>query len=685
MPSSFCLNSSRNRYNDNDNDNDNTAAPDAGKSKTAPNKTGVQPERRRREQRTTNITPRSSNSNNSSRSSSANAMTSLLVAAAFVTASLGPTMDVVANAAAAPVAAADAANTPVLNLVSPGTLILEAPVLQKPQQLVAATESVVGKVIRTTYLNKTNRRELTHSVQTLQTTLNQELSSKEAWQQVYGLLKEYGAEVKLLNTESGRTTFVLRPPADYKRTLEDAITNKQVNILVNNELVQLTLEYQHNTNTNPSNGGGGGQTEGASSSSSMIRPDDELILRVSGYKGYDPTAVASASSSSSKNDVTSQDLTKVLKRLILMDTASSRTTNRGGSGPQWYQAVTNFWEAPIARSSSSSLLPSTTTTGDVIVVSGLAAITIAYAWSYAYYKEQQEQSEKPAKPKRPPVRPETQAANDKTKTKTNVKPATAGKTKKVAGTKKTATKTEEQAQTLRRSKEPDKMVTTKKKKKKIEEKYESKTQRNSKYQTAQFIEAPSKARFVGKTKEQKHKLESELKLKLKLEEEATAAAASEKEQSAVLVDDDENDAEDINVVIEFDEKGKVIFKVDEQQQPQSSSRSRPDSVLAFVQALYFPWLGFFFSSSSVSSSSSNENTTTPKVLSIVQSVYFPWGGIFFPASSATVSTTSKDRDEVDDDDDDDDEDTTSATATTEGVLPLFRALLFPWFGILQGK
>ena len=680
MPSSFCLNSSRNRYNDNDNDNDNTAAPDAGKSKTAPNKTGVQPERRRREQRTTNITPRSSNSNNSSRSSSANAMTSLLVAAAFVTASLGPTMDVVANAAAAPVAAADAANTPVLNLVSPGTLILEAPVLQKPQQLVAATESVVGKVIRTTYLNKTNRRELTHSVQTLQTTLNQELSSKEAWQQVYGLLKEYGAEVKLLNTESGRTTFVLRPPADYKRTLEDAITNKQVNILVNNELVQLTLEYQHNTNTNPSNGGGGGQTEGASSSSSMIRPDDELILRVSGYKGYDPTAVASASSS--KNDVTSQDLTKVLKRLILMDTASSRTTNRGGSGPQWYQAMTNFWDAPIARSSSSSsLLPSTK--GDVIVVSGLAAITIAYAWSYAYYKEQQEQSEKPAKPKRPPVRPETQAANDKTKTKTNVKPATAGKTKKVAGTKKTATKTEEQAQTLRRSKEPDKMVTTttkKKKKKKIEEKYESKTQRNSKYQTAQSTEAPSKARFVGKTKEQKHTLESELKLKLKLEEEAAAVAALEKEPSAALVDDGADDAEDINVVIEFDEKGKVIFKVDEQQQPQSSSQSRPDSVLAFVQALYFPWLGFFFSSSSVSSSS-NENTTTPKVLSIVQSVYFPWGGIFFPASSATVSTTSKDRDEVDDDD----EDTTSTTVTTEGVLLLFRALLFPWFGILQGK
>ena len=674
MPSSFCLNSSRNRYNDNDNDNDNTAAPDAGKSKTAPNKTGVQPERRRREQRTTNITPRSSNSNNSSRSSSANAMTSLLVAAAFVTASLGPTMDVVANAAAAPVAAADAANTPVLNLVSPGTLILEAPVLQKPQQLVAATESVVGKVLRTTYLNKTNRRELTHSVQTLQTTLNQELSSKEAWQQVYGLLKEYGAEVKLLNTESGRTTFVLRPPADYKRTLEDAITNKQVNILVNNELVQLTLEYQHNTNTN-TNPSGGSQTEGASSSSSMIRPDDELILRVSGYKGYDPTAVASASSS--KNDVTSQDLTKVLKRLILMDTASSRTTNRGGSGPQWYQAMTNFWDAPIARSSSSSsLLPSTK--GDVIVVSGLAAITIAYAWSYAYYKEQQEQSEKPAKPKRPPVRPETTAANDKTNT--NVKPAPAGKKKKVAGTKKTATRTEEQAQTLRRSKEPDKMVTTKKEKKKIEEKDESKTQRNSKYQTAQFIEAPSKARFVGKTKEQKHKLESELKLKLKLEEEATAAAASEKEQSAVLVDDDENDAEDINVVIEFDEKGKVIFKVDEQQQPQSSSQSRPDSVLAFVQALYFPWLGFFFSSSSVSSSS-NENTTTPKVLSIVQSVYFPWGGIFFPASSATVSTTSKDRDEVDDDD----EDTTSTTVTTEGVLLLFRALLFPWFGILQGK
>jgi len=542
---------------------------------------------------------------------------------------------------------------------------------------------VVGKVIRTTYLNKTNRRELANSVQTLQTTLTQELSSKEAWQQVYGLLKEYGAEVKLLNTESGRTTFVLRPPADYKRTLEDAITNKQVNILVNGELVQLTLEYQHNTNTNPGNGDGG-QTEGASSSSSMIRPDDELILRVSGYKGYDPTAVASASSS--KNDVTSQDLTKVLKRLILMDTASSRTTNRGGSGPQWYQAVTNFWDAPIARSSSSSLLPSTK--GDVIVVSGLAAITIAYAWSYAYYKEQQEQSGNPAKPKRPPVRPETQAANDKTKTTTtNVKPATAGKKKKVAGRKKTATRTEEQAQTLRQSKELEQMATTttkKKKKKKIEEKYESKTQRNSNYQKAQSIEAPSKARFVGKTKEQTRKLESELKLKLKLEEEAAAVAALEKEPSAALVDDDEDDAEDINVVIEFDEKGKVIFKVDEQQQPQSSSQSRPDSVLAFVQALYFPWLGFFFSSSSVSSSS-NENTTTPKVLSIVQSVYFPWGGIFFPASSATVSTTSKDRDEVDDDDDDDDEDTTSATATTEGVLPLFRALLFPWFGILQGK
>merc|ERR1711971_893536 len=101
----------------------------------------------------------------------------------------------------------------------------------------------------------------------------------------------------------------------------------------------------------------------------------------------------------------------------------------------------------------------------------------------------------------------------------------------------------------------------------------------------------------------------------------------------------EEEEEDIKVVIDIDGKGKIaLLKMTEEEREQYNMRvvRRPDSVLAFAQALYLPWLGLFFPSTSSSlsttsfSSQDQQRPTTTKFISFLQALYFPWAGLFFP-------------------------------------------------------
>jgi hypothetical protein len=532
--------------------------------------------------------------------SSNNQWKSLLVAAAFVTSTLGSNVPVpaVVNAATESSSSASsslAAVEKTLDLVSPGTITIETSIFKNnnPSKVIQSTESIINDLVKTTLINKQNRIALSESVQKIKSSIVHEFNSVDAYQQVYSIIKMYGIDLKQ------DTNLIIRPPADYKRFYNDFITNQQINVLINGEIIQFTAEHNTNTNTNTDKPLAvpvvdGSSAVKSSTTTSEIKPDDEWILRIRGYKGYDPNAVV-------------QQL--ALKQNPLLLSSSSQTFNT----PEWYRNFKNYW-----NSSPQSLngVPLVQTNGDVIVITGIAAIGISYAWSYAYYIEQNELAE-------------TEAQNKKDQLK------------------------------LKKAAAKDTDITKKKKKEKPKPKKEKKEK------TPLPPSPPPKPKFVGKSKTTTNDTK----------EGAATATTVEAEEAYPDV------ADNVKVVIDFDSKGKVVLKTYDS----TKRQGRPNSILSFLQALYFPWLGFFFSSTSISNDDDNNSNQRPppKVVTFVQALYFPWAGIFFP------STTTNNNEEKNVNDT-----TASAVATTNknnnnnnstGLIPLLRALWFPWIGILQGK
>lgn len=83
---------------------------------------------------------------------------------------------------------------------------------------------------------------------------------------------------------------------------------------------------------------------------------------------------------------------------------------------------------------------------------------------------------------------------------------------------------------------------------------------------------------------------------------------------------------DVDVVIDFDEQGKVVITTTE------TKKSR-DGVVSFLQALYFPWLGLVVPGMTMKleplevKEDVEEQESEPGFFSFVRALYFPWVGI----------------------------------------------------------
>lgn len=514
--------------------------------------------------------------------------TNLLVAAAFVTATLGDGM--LANALVedpsssstmdAATTAAKTATTPPataatkLELVSPGSPIIETKIVHgDPKVLVQSTEKAVKNLAKTALLERDNRAALSESVQRLRTTVQTELSSVQAWQQVIGVFREYGIDLQQ------EADVVIRPPADWRRTYDDFVTKQQVNLLLNGEILQITMHYEKGSNTGSSLDEGG-----------VVQPDDEWTLSVRGYKGFDPNALNLAA----LDPIPRQDYT-----------------------PQWIKQWNNYWKSSLEDTDIfAKLFGSDKTHGDAIVVEGAAAIALSYAVSYAYYVNENEKAEEEARQKK-------------------AKLAEVAKKKKEAAT---AAKVEDK----------DKAGPPAKKKKEAAK--PKKPAAPAKQTSA--VEAPP-PKVVETPKE------------LGAKPTATDTTAVEKTKNDALSKDEEDD--NLKVVIDFDKDGKVVLKAIES----LPSGQRQNGLLPLLQALYFPWLGFFFPSTAEGAKGGRA-----PIVAFAQALYFPWGAVFFPKSPQDIDDSLPATDTEDKDEDDE---------NNNGVLPFIRALWFPWIGLFQGK
>ncbi len=509
----------------------------------------------------------------STRSSSSNPIQNLLVAAAFVTATLDPT-----NAAFATDNNNNNNNNNDLNLVSPGTPTIYTKTNSGDlSKVIASTESTVNKVVDTALLNGSNRKQLTESVKRIQSSITTELTSVQAWKEVTQILKDYGVDLQK------ETTVLVRPPSDWKRTFEDA-TSSKINVLVNGEIMQIELEHIQNTNTKKSLEAG-----------EPILPDDEWVLRVKGYKGFDPTAP------------------------VKIDKPTLYSRQR----PEWFRKINSYWNAPLQ--SSNAVVK---TRGDVIVLGGAATITLSYALSYAYYVDQIEKEAAAAKEKQAAI-----AAKKKKQAAAKKKVASKDETPKKGWLGKKKTEPKSKAKTAPMEVDKPKTETTKavepNKKETAEKKKEEETQKEE--TPAAVAPEPKKVEKKSETKEPtKPKPAKEAPKPVEAAKTPAPAPASApapkpvKSDPPLAVDDDEEEEDNVKVVIDFDKDGKVVIKLDN-----DDMKTKRGGILDFAQALYLPWLGWF-----VSSSPTLDDRKT--VIRFTQALLCPWAGIFFPKDWSTT-------------------------------------------------
>jgi hypothetical protein len=398
--------------------------------------------------------------------------------------------------------------------LSPGTTTLETTLSRK--EIIDRSTTTVARLVQTLLKD---RDPLLQSVQKIQSVVGQELSS-DTWKEIRTIVVEFKQEL------SSSTT--INPPTDWKRTLQD-LKDGKINVIVNGEIINVSLERVEDPKK--MNGDGTATTtttdgEAPVNDLRFVLPDDEWVLRVRGYKGVDPTAVA----------------TQVV---IPKKTYSSSLPFIG---------FLDDWDSPYP----SEYLPEgvSKTYGDIWVFQGVLAISFIYAWSYAYYGGSIEQQENDAKAKK--------------------EAAAKARNKKVDVTQQQLTTIKEK---------PKKVVVDKPKKTALNE------AANGNKETA----APgSGTAWVGIV-----------------------------EAPEEVPDKDA----DVNVVIGFDEEGKVVITASE------TKKSR-EGIVSFILALYFPWLGMVVPGMTMKTGP----PSTPRVeeakeqskwgcFSLVRALYFPWVGI----------------------------------------------------------
>ncbi|KAG7366223.1 hypothetical protein IV203_028893 [Nitzschia inconspicua] len=243
--------------------------------------------------------------------------------------------------------------------VSPGTTVLEISPELTQRKLIQTTAGSALKAARTlTY----NQKEIMASLKRLQSAAETEVSSTQAWQELWSILQSYGGDLSKQVT--------IRPPSNIQQTLKDLVQEGKVNFIVNGEVVQVSLEYQ--------SGKDGAISE---ESSNGIVPDDEWILRIEGYRGVDPKAIEVALA----------------------------TPKYDAGTPLWLQDFLEYCRTPYpTKYLSDFLIPSKegqrpVTYGDILVLEGTLAVAFLYAWAYAFYLDEIERAEKATKAKTKPA------------------------------------------------------------------------------------------------------------------------------------------------------------------------------------------------------------------------------------------------------------------------------------------
>jgi hypothetical protein len=403
--------------------------------------------------------------------------------------------------------------------ISPGTTVIETSPDLTPRTLARSSVGTAWKVTRAALRE---RNDLTQSLERLASAATNEVASTQAWRDIWTLLQDYGVNLG--------SQISVRPPADFQRAARDLLQEGKVNFIVNGQVIQVSVEYRSGKDAAAAAAAAATETSDAVISATAPVPDDEWILKVEGYTGTDPNAVAAA--------------IQVPKY-------------RPGT-PRWTRDFLDYCQTPYPEKYLSEIFrpkdegQRPVTYGDILVLQGTLAVGFVYAWSYAYYVNENEQVEKAAQEK-----------------------AAAAK-KKAAATAVKKKPKEEDAWTT-----PPPPADT-----------------SATAVAAAVIEEPPSA---VETKRQTSKPKNVKEIK-------------------------ETTEEDVKVSIDFDGSGQMVI---------TATENRPrDGVFAFLQALYFPWLGMFVPS-----------FTAPDTIIIDGSVQ----------------------------------------EETEGVFPFLRALCLPWLGILQGK
>ena len=571
-----------------------------------------------------------SNSNINSNRKSSNPVGNFLAAAAFVTAT------VLGQASSTPAAQAATTTTP-LDLVSPGTTIIETRTASgDASKILRSTEHTLNSLRDTVLLNSKNRNALRDSFERIRSTIRTEVSSVEAWKEVINILKDYGVDLR------AETTVVVRPPSDIKRAFGDATASssssssttsskppKRVTLLVNGEIVQIELGYQKGQNTKQ-----------ALEDGSPIQPDDEWVLRIRGFKGFDPTLPPIAKNS--KEETSSSLWSSSLFRY-------EPTTNR--QQPQWFRRWDAYWHAPLKDTNPFAGL--TKTHGDVVLVGGSTAVALSYATSYAYYLDLNEtenaraleKKEQAASKKKKKKEAAAAAASKKKKNEKNTKPKKkgwlgGGSKKKQTPKEKTPAPKKPNKDDIAKKKakkktnetkqdKPQKKAVETKKKNQEENPAAAETKKDTK--SSSSSSEPSEAAVVANESTGSKEPNKEAP-NVESTKPVPAGDSPPKEEDNEAIDDDEDD-ESVKVVIDFDTNGNVVLTAVDNNNTAPSSTAERGGPIALAQSLWFPWMGFFVSSSL-------DCDDRSPVIKFTQALLFPWAGILFRKEQST--TTSAD-------------------------------------------
>jgi hypothetical protein len=430
--------------------------------------------------------------------------------------------------ASLPAEASTSSSTSSIDLVSPATTVIETTI--QPPKVIRSSIGTFLKISQTAYNQKD---DLLQSIKRLETSVSSELTSTQVWKEIYTILQKY-------YDSNIHKQISIRPPADIKSAFKVLLEDHTVNLIVNGEIVQVSVEYKSNT----------GNAAADTTTTSSLVPDDEWILRIEGYRGIDPTAA---------------------------DAALTRP-RYDPSTPKFVQEFWDYYQTPYPTKYLSDFLINEerpVTYGDILVFQGSLAVAFVYAWSYAYYVRENDPQEKAAKTK------QGQA-----------------KQKKVGAALSTS-------ETKRKEKKP------------AESNWASPPPPADSSATAMAAAIIQEPKSVA------------VPVKDKKATKTPAAVAVENE----VVDDEADD--DVKVSIDFDSSGQVVITASETRTIESR-----DGVLAFVQALYFPWLGMLIpnltegtitttttTTSSGSSSDDKKDERKEGFFSFLQALYFPWLGI----------------------------------------------------------